>query len=153
MSFSELIQKVKDLLKEDEPEPETESELKPQLGTEKYSFRDSFQGRMMEIVIGYALTLLIMTAIVPDMLTRAFEIVNNELTFSFIFTLSLVGYLSIMCFQTMGSFILDHVFLVWNDIKEHVGLPKIVSDSLIVIVLVGYLVFKLMYPTAPDVAR
>lgn len=138
MNFSELKEKVKEVLKEDETDPKEEPI--------KYSFRDSFQGKMMEIVIGYALTLALMTAVIPSMLTESFKIINSELTFQFLFLLSLVGYMSVMCFQIMGSFILDHAFLVWDDIKDHVKPSQIVTDSLIVIVLVGYIAFKLIYP-------
>jgi hypothetical protein len=138
LNFAELKEKVKKVLKEDETDPKTEPV--------KYSFRDSFQGKMMEIVIGYALTLALMTAIVPSMLTQSFKIINNELTFPFMFLLSLIGYVSVMCFQIMGSFILDHAFLVWDDIKDHVKPPQIIMDSLVVIVVVGYITFKLIYP-------
>jgi hypothetical protein len=138
LNFAELKEKVKKALKDDKTNPETEPV--------KYSFRDSFQGKMMEIVIGYALTLALMMAVVPSMLTESFKIINSELTFQFLFLLSLVGYLSVMCFQIMGSFILDHAYLVWDDIKDHVKPPRIIMDSLVVIVVVGYIAFKLIYP-------
>ncbi len=138
MNFTELKEKVKKVLKEDETTPETEHV--------KYSFRDSIQGKMMEIVIGFGITLIIMEAILPSMLTESFDLVDGKLPFQSIAVLSLIGYVFIMCFQTMGCWVMDHAYTIWDDIKDHVKPPQIIMDSLVIIVVFGYIAFKLLYP-------
>ena len=138
MNFTEFKQKVINFLKDDGKDDEEEPI--------KYSFRDSFQGKMLEIVIGYAITLLFMTALVPSMLTESIKIINSEMTFSFLLMLSLVGYVSIMCFQTMGCWVLDRVYIIWDDVKDRVKPAQIIMDSLLMIVVFGYIAFKLLYP-------
>jgi len=135
MKWSEVKEKIKKFLDEDK---ESHKDV------EKYSFKDSFQYRQLTIAVGFIVGIITVMAIQPDLLKSAMDFQN--MTILGFATYAFAGYVLMIACEAAGAFILGKAEVIYSDVAQHAKVPKIINDSLIVIVLAGYLAFKFLYP-------
>lgn len=135
MNLNEFKEKVSEFLKED-------AEEHPQ---EKYNFKDSYHYKQITVATGFVVGVLAIMALQPELLTRPMNIVEN-LTIMGFMIYAFAGYILMTSCERAGIFVVDNLTEIYNGIMNHIKPPQIVSNSLVFILLMGYLAFKILYP-------
>lgn len=135
MNYADIKSKIKSILAED---------AEAHKDDERFSFKDTFQYRQLTIVVGFVIGIITVMAIKPELLTSPLNFEN--MTIMSFATYALVGYIFVIACEGAGMFVMDRAEIIYNDLSQHAKIPKIIGDSLIVIMLIGFLAFKLLYP-------
>ncbi len=146
MNFAELKEKVKEILKEDETDPETEPV--------KYSFRDSFQYNMVEMVVGLMFIILAIDAFEPEIFNMTFKLnTDGGISIMLLFTLCLVGYVLVNGSLMLGSWLMNIAERIGRGIWYRVNPSQTVIDILMVLLIFGFIIYKIYNPFSPIPAR
>ena len=141
MKFSELKQKVTDFLKKSEEKS---------LSLPKYSFRESIQYKQMNVVIGFVMIFYLLSAFAPSYLNLPLITISQDtrLTIINLFPIIIVVCVMLYSCESIGSWALDTILDVGDDIKNKVKPSAIVVNSLVLILFVTFIVFKLIFTTS-----
>ena len=133
--LSELKQKILGHLKEDSE------------GTQHYSFRDTFQYRLLSIVVGLFFIHSLLVALDSSLLTKPILTIpsSGELTLISLFPLMILGYVFIYICTGIGSWAVDKILLLGEDIKKRVSLSVFLSDAIAIVALIAFILYRVIF--------
>ena len=147
MKLSEIKQKIIKLLREDDKRDD--------IVDGRYRFRGSFHYKLVSIIVGFLLVYNLLLAFYPSILENPILTVpqSGELTLTNLFAIIVLGYVLIYSCGSMGSWMLDKLLLLGEDVKNRVKLSKFISDALVIIALVAVILYKIVFSTPSGVVR
>jgi len=136
MNWKDFKQRIVEVLKEhDEPMDVDEK---------KYPFRDSFHYKLISVLIGFLLVISVMCAFKPEMATEIYYTIPEDgFTFTALFVISLVGYVTIQGCGLAGSWIVDKALVIGNGIINKVPMPELVKEAFVIIGLIVVILIKI----------
>jgi hypothetical protein len=140
--FSNLKEKIVEILKKDEEDKSDNTE-------QQYSFHNTIQYRMLCLVIGFVFFICLLTAFYPSLLTKPMITIpqNGEITLTAFFPIIILFSAFYYGCSVSGSFVVDRCLVILNDIKNKVEIPQIISHSLVLILVISFVAYKIIFPT------
>jgi hypothetical protein len=103
--------------------------------------------KILRFVLGFAGSMIILQAFMPDMLTKTiFTFPDGGITFISMLPITILFLMVYESCNMLGGRIIDTALWLYDDIKNRVPIPTIISNMSIPIIICIYIGYKLYYP-------
>jgi hypothetical protein len=155
MNFNNIKTKISEFIKNDDEALEERRKEDEQIDIQENRIERNLgmQMKLLRFVLGYAVVLAVMQVIVPDMLTLSFFklSVDNGFTIMSMFPIILFCYVMFLACDMMGGMCIFYGLRLFNNLKEKLPIPTIISNMAVPIVLVLYITYRLITPYIPTI--